>query len=383
MEQKAEEKETALNLCLRKSIFYPAAEIYANSPSGFYDFGPVGERIRRKVVGEWRRRMVESEGMLEILGAQILPEEVFRASGHLENFSDPIVQCVKCHSIYRADKLIEEKTGHAFPEATGEKQMKAELEKLKIVCPKCKGALGEVRKFNMMMKVDVGATGNQPCYLRPETCQSIFLDFSRIYKTMRVSLPVGVAQAGASFRNEISPRNALLRVREIGQMEIEVFFDADKINEVARFEEVADYNVSVLRIGKEKPELVAAKELAEKKIVSGKLVAYYLARAQQFYEGLGFAVEKMRFRELEKEARAFYAKETWDFEVLTEQGWIELSANNYRTDYDLKGHSKQSKQDLGVNENGKKILPHVYEISTGIDRSVYAIIDNSLREEEK
>lgn len=377
------QKEDAMNLALRKSMFFPAAEIYSSAPSGFYDFGPIGEKIRKKVIAEWRRLLVENEGMLEIYGAQILPEEVFRASGHLDNFNDPIVQCSKCHSIHRADKLIEDKTGQAFPEATGEKQIQAEMQKHAIACPKCKGKLSEVKRFNMMMKVDVGATGSQACYLRPETCQSIFLDFSRLYKTMRVSLPIGIAQAGSSFRNEIAPRNALLRVREIGQMEIEVFFDPDKINEVPSFGEVENYKVRILGLGKKEAEEISAKELADKKIVSGKLVAYYLARVQQWGESLGFPVKKMRFRELEKEARAFYSKETWDFEVLTEQGWVELAANNYRTDYDLAGHAKQSKQDLAVNENGKKILPHVYEISIGTDRSLYASIDNALRTEEK
>jgi len=377
-------KEEIANLASRRSLFYPSAEIYPNAPSGFWNFGPDGETIRRKVVEFWRNELVEKEGFFEVNGCQILPEPVFKASGHLENFNDPLVQCSKCHSLNRADELIELATKEKIPESMDTKKMDKLIEKHNIRCPKCKGKLGEVKKFNMMMKVDIGAVGNQPSYLRPETCQTIFLDFQRIYKTMRKNLPIGIAQAGKAFRNEIAPRNTLLRERELGQMEIEIFFDPDKINEIENFDEVKDYKLNLMLLkNKNKVDNVSCTDAVKKKIVSGKLVAYYLARVQQMHEKLGIPVNKMRFRELEKDARAFYAKETWDFEIETDLGWIELAANNYRTDFDLKGHSKLSKQDLSVKEDGKKFIPHVFEISAGTDRTFYVVLDHAFRKEKR
>jgi glycyl-tRNA synthetase len=165
-------------------------------------------------------------------------------------------------------------------------------------------------------------------------------------------------------------------------MESEILFDPHEIDTVDGFEEVADYKVQILRAGGKKVESVPAKELAAKKIVSGKLIAYFLARTQQLYERYGFPRDKMRFRELDGDERAFYAKEGWDFEVESSLGWLELIANNYRTDYDLGGHMKGSKADMQyVMPDGKKFIPHIWEISIGTDRTFYAILENSHRKE--
>ncbi len=376
--------EEITNLALRKGFYFPTAEIYADSPGGFWEFGPLGERIRQNILKVWRRELVEREGFVEINGSQILPEKVFQASGHLENFNDPIVQCKNCHSLFRADNLIQNKINEIVPESISTKELDSLIEKHKIPCTKCKKTdFEEVRKFNMMIGVDVGATGNNKCYLRPETCQNIFLDFNRIYKTARGNLPLGIAQVGSSYRNEISPRNTLLRERELGQMEIEIFFNPKKINEIEKWEEIKEYKLNIQEEGKKEVNARSCEELVQKRIVSGKLIAYYLARVQQLYEEYGFPLEKMRFRGLNKDERAFYAKETWDFEILTSSGWVELIANNYRTDHDLSMHAKVSKKDLTVNEDGEKFTPHVFEISTGIDRTLYAIIDNSYRKEKR
>ena len=375
-------KEEIVNLALRRALFYPSAEIYSNSPSGFWDFGPDGETIRRKVIELWRNILVEREGFVEIHGCEILPEDVFKASGHLENFNDPVTQCAKCKTHHRSDTLIEDATKKVVPESMPVAEMDTIIKKSNIKCPKCKGALSETKLFNMMMKTNVGATAEHPAYLRPETCQSIFLDFHRLYKTMRQSLPFGIAQAGNSFRNEIAPRNNLLREREIGQMEIEIFFNPEKINDFPKFEEVADYKLNLMLVGK-KTAGITCKDAVRKKLVSGKLIAYYLARTQQLYEQYGIPAGEMRFRELEEDARAFYAAETWDFEIKTDLGWIELIACNYRTDFDLKGHGKESKKDLSVTEDGKKFIPHVFELSAGIDRTFYVVLDLAFRKEKR
>jgi len=375
-------KEELFNLALRRQLYFPAAEIYANAPAGFWDFGPIGVRIRNNVLATWRKELLEKEGLLEVFGSVILPEAVFKSSGHLDSFNDPVVQCEKCKSLHRADQLIEAVTKEVVPEALAVEELDKLIAKHKIECSKCHGSLGSVRKFNMMMRVDIGATGDQECYLRPETCQNIFLDFNRLYKSGRLNLPLGIAQEGKSFRNEIAPKQTLLRERELGQMEVEYFFNPKKINEFPKFEEVKDYKINLMLLGK-KASPISCESAVKKEIVSGKIVAYWLARTQQFYEQLGIAVEKMRFRELESDERAFYAKETWDFEVETDLGWVELVACNYRTDYDIGGHGKGSKKDLSVKEDGESFIPHVFEISAGIDRSFYVSLDHAFRKEKR
>ncbi len=369
--------EDVINLALRRSFFYPASEVY-NGPSGFYNYGPYGATVKRKVVELWRKVLVQKEGFFEINGAIAMPEEVFKASGHMTNFNDPVTKCKKCGIFHRADHLLKEKTGEDYKEAMSNEVLTEALRKHKINCPKCKGELSDVSKLNMMVKVEIGVTPKN-IFLRPETCQTIFTDFARMQKTMRLKLPQGISQVGKSFRNEISPRQTILRTVEFDQMETEVFFDPQKIDEIENWDEIKDYQICVQLVGKDKVEQISCTDLHKKKIVSGKVIAYYLARTQQLYEAYGFKKENIRFRQLDDEERAFYAKEGWDFEVKTSIGWLELIANNYRTDYDLGNHAKGSKQDMQyVYPDGKKVLPHVWEISIGVDRTLYAALENSL-----
>jgi len=366
----------------RRSIFYPASEIYANSPAGLWNFGPYGEAIRRKIIDMWRKELIQKEGMLEIYGAQIMSEDIFNSSGHLSGFNDPFTSCVKCGTLYRADEIIKDVIHKNVPEKLPEKELDGLIEKNKIVCPKCNGKLNSVKRKNMMVKVEIGASGKKSCYLRPESCQSIFLDFDRMVKTMRVTLPKGIAQVGSVARNEISPRQSLIRQVEFSQFEAEVFFNPDKINEIENFDEVKNYKIRMLLDGKDKVEDIKAEDLFKKKLVAGKLIAYYLARTQQLYEKYGIPRAKIRFREVGKDERPFYSGGTFDLEIETDLGWLEVVANNYRTDYDLKGHSVGSKKELTFVEDGKKFIPHIWEISGGLDRTFYAIIDNALKKEK-
>jgi glycyl-tRNA synthetase len=383
-------KETAskydkvIELASKKSFFYPAAEVYANSPAGFWDFGPFGQAIRRKIVDFWRHEFVQKENMLEIHGSQILPESVFIGSGHLKSFADPIVQCTKCKKYERADKLISEVIEKNVPESLAIEKLDELIIKHKIKCPKCKGELGNVSRFNMMVESLVGKPGEFRTFLRPEACQSIFLNFPRMVKTMRMSLPRGIAQAGGAFRNEISPRQSITRAVEFSQMECEIYFDKDKIDEIEGFDKVKDYKIRVLRLGKEKIEEFTAHDLVSKKIVPGKLIAYFMARTQQTWHKFGIPLDKIRFREVDKDERAFYSLATFDFEVETALGWLELIANNYRGDYDSKGHMEGSKTDMHhIDGTGKKVLPQIWEISAGVDRTLYAVLEHSLRENKE
>jgi glycyl-tRNA synthetase len=371
------EYEKIQELSDRRGLFFPSAEIH--SPlSGFWDFGPLGTSLRRRIVELWRREIVRKTNSLEIEGCVVLPKQNFEASGHLKSFVDPLVQCKKCHKIFRADELIEKISERRIPESLDVKEFNNLIKKFEILCPECKGNLGKVKKFNMMIGVSIGPVSKgYNAYLRPETCQNIFTSFQKIYKTSRVSLPLGISQIGRVYRNEISPRQSLIRLREITQLETEVFFNPKKIDEVEDWNKYKKYKLRLQRLGK-KTESITCEDAVNKRILSGRLVAYYLAVTQQFFEKCGFRPEQMRLRELEDKAKAFYSKETWDFEVKTSIGWLELVANNYRTDFDLRSHSKVSGTDLSVVEDEEKFVPHVWEISMGLDRIFYAILENSL-----
>ena len=256
------------------------------------------------------------------------------------------------------------------------------LKKHKITCPKCKGLFLPVTRHSLMIETKVASNSEKKTFLRPETCQNIFLNFPRMVKTMRLTLPQGIAQVGKAFRNEISPRQSILRGREFYQMESEVFFDPKEINNVENFDEVKDYKLRFLLNGKKEIEDLSVKDAVTKKIVSGRLIGYYLARTQQLMESFGISKKEMRFREVEKDERPFYSLGTWDFEVKTSVGWMELIANNYRTDYDLKNHMKTSKTDIQyTTKDGRKIIPHVWETSIGVDRTLYTIFEQSYKKE--
>ena len=376
--------DDSMQLALRRGIFFPASEIYSSAPSGIYDFGPNGRALRQNIAALWRRHLVQHNSMLEIDGAQIMPKAVFESSGHLSGFSDPVTQCAKCHAMHRADRVISDATGMQVPEGTPEDRLDELIENNAVTCPACKGRLSKVRRFNLMMQVMLGPLQDQECYLRPETCQTIFCDYPRLAKTMRVKLPFGIAQRGQAFRNEISPRNFLIRQREFAQIECEIFFDPERIDEVEGFQATDDIPMRFQTIARDQVMELTAAELVERKLVSGRLIAYYLAEVQRVWEAMGFPRDLLRFREVGDDERPFYSKETWDFEVLSDQlGWVELVANNYRMDYDLGGHQTGSKADLRwTSEDGRKFIPHVWEISAGLDRTLMCLLEVGLRADE-
>ncbi len=374
--------ETMMNLFSRRGILFPSSEIYDNHPSGFWDYGPYGATIKRKLVELWRSEVVKKTNMIEIDGSICMDADVFRASGHLQSFADPLIECLKCNSIFRADKLIEEVTKEKAPEAMPAEKFDEMVKKHGIKCTKCKGALGGTRKFNMMFKVSIGASNPQDAYLRPETCQSIFADFPRLMKVMKKPLPLGIAQVGKSFRNEISPRNATIRAREFTQAEVEIFFDPNNA-EVKNFESVENCTLN-LSSAKERKDYsaITAKEAIEKKMMS-KFAAYYLSVMHGFLLKCGIPAEKIRHRKLGDDEKAFYAKESWDTEVKTSLGWVEIVANNNRTDYDMSAHGKISGKDVTVidPETNGKFIPHIWEMSMGIDRLLYCVMETAYKKD--
>jgi len=377
--EKAVKYEKVTELALRRGFYFPSAEIYPSTPAGFYEYGPMGAALKRNFIDIWRHLIVKRDEMLELDGTVILPEVIFKYSGHLDSFVDPIVECKKCKTIHRADRLIAEKTKKMIPEALPAKEFDKLLKKYKLKCP-CGGAFGNVNKFNMMFSFTVGPRKAEKVSLRPETTQNIYIDFARLFKVSRAKLPIGIAQVGKAFRNEISPRQSLLRTREFTQAEAEIFFNPATVNNFPKFDAIKNYQLKLMRLKKKKAEKIKASDAVKKKIISSKLVAYYLAILQQFYEACG--ITDVRFREVGKDERAFYAKETWDFEVNTSVGWVECVACNNRGDHDLKSHAKGSKQKMEVMDGTGKVLPHVFELSMGVDRSLYCILEQAFAEEK-
>jgi glycyl-tRNA synthetase len=369
-----------MKLALERGFYFPSCEIYPDAPAGFWEYGPVGVNMKNKFLALWRRELIRRDGMIEIDGSQIMSRSVFEASGHLRNFNDPLVECRKCGSIFRADRYLSEKLGKLIPEGTSEIILNSMISENHIQCQNCKGEFKPVTRFNMMFKVGIGSSHDE-AYLRPETCQTIFVDFARVFKTMRGRLPLGIAQIGKSFRNEIAPRQSLLRLREFYQAEIEVFCNPDRLNEVPKFDEVRDTTLNLF--DEEFHRDITANDCLKQGLLPNELIAYYLALLTEFYSKTGIDMKRTRFRRLADDEKAFYSHLAFDFEVETSIGWLELVACNYRADYDLKGHSVTSNRNFEVVEptNQVKVLPHIFELSMGIDRSLYSILEHSYYED--
>jgi glycyl-tRNA synthetase len=372
--------DTVMKLALERGFYFPSCEIYGDAHAGFWEYGPTGTNMKNNFIELWRRELLRRDDMIEIDGSQIMSKNVFVASGHLDNFTDPIIKCKNCGATFRADKYIAEKTGKEIPELLSGNEIDKMINEYNLRCPNCKGSFLESSRFNMMFKVEIGPS-KEEAYLRPETCQSIFVDFPRIFKTMRGRLPLAVAQVGKSFRNEIAPRQSLLRLREFYQAEIEVFCNPNRLNDLSKFEQVKDTLLKLLI--KNSYHTICAEDAVREGYLPNKLVAYYLSLLTLFYSRTGIIMERTRFRQLSDEEKAFYASTAFDFEVETSIGWLELVACNYRSDYDLKKHSMISKQNLNVIDpsDNAKVLPHLFELSMGIDRSIYSILEHSYYED--
>lgn len=377
-QEKTEEK--LFELAKRRGFFYMSNEIYGGL-TGFYDYGSIGTLVKKNIENLWRKHFLNiGENFFEIEPADIMPESVFVASGHIKNFIDPSVRCKKEGIYYRADHII----GEALKQNV-EGKSAAELNELvkkhKIKCPRCGGELGEVKVLNMMMPVKLGAEEDTTAYLRPETAQGVYVNFLRQFNIQRGRIPMGLAIIGKAFRNEISPRQLLIRQREFTQAELQIFFDPEKIEEAERWKEVGKYHLKVLRVGKSEATKVTCEELVKSGLP--KFYVYHMAKMQQFFiEVLGLPEEKFRLRELSMEEKAFYNKIHFDVEVWLESlhEYKEIGGVHYRTDHDLKGHGEVSKKSQEIFFNNKRFVPHVLELSTGIDRTFYAAMELSYRE---
>ncbi len=376
-------------LAKRRGFFWQSAEIYGGL-RGFYDYGPMGASLKRNFENIWRNYFLGlDENFWEIEGSQIMPQRVFEASGHLKNFNDPLCECKKCKGRFRADSLLE-KSEEDLEGLTPEELTKLII-KHKIRCPNCKGELKEAQRFNLMFPINVQTTKEtqEVAYLRPESAQTPYINFKQSFVTLRERLPLGLAVVGKAFRNEISPRNLLIRMKEFTQAELQIFFDPEKIDEHKEFEKLKKSTLRVL-LAKERKSgemELTLEDLHNKRHKLPKFYLVYAKKAQDFYlKILKIPKERFRLKELGEGERAFYNKYHFDIELdLPGVGWVEVGGVHYRTDHDLGGHQKVSGQSMEVMdiESKRKFVPHVLELSFGVDRSVFSILLLSFKKEKE
>jgi glycyl-tRNA synthetase len=381
------ESADIIEIAKRRGFFWQSSMIH-NGVAGFYDYAHLGSLLKRKWENEWRRFFLGlDDNFYEIQSSVIMPEDVFRASGHLKHFVDPIVKCAKCGNTERADHILEDKLKENF-EGLSPQEMNGLIKKHNIKCPKCKGQLESTGVFNMLFPMNVGAGKDiQKAYLTGETAQGAYTNFKLEFDAMRRRLPMGLAIIGKAFRNEIAPRNALIRMREFCQAELQIFFDPDTIKEHPGFKDVAKYRLVLFPTSQRKSgqSVEMTCQYALRKLKLPKFYVYHMAKIQQFYlDVLKLPKNRFRFRQLSNEEKAFYNKYHWDIELDLPSlgGFGEVAGIHYRTDHDLKGHQEISGHSQVVDVEGKKVLPHVLELSFGVDRNVYALLELAYTEEK-
>lgn len=345
--------EKVLTLAKRRGFLWPASEIYGGV-AGFYDYGPLGSIMKHNIEDVWRRYYVLGEGFAEISSTMISPEEVFIASGHVNEFKDFLVECKKCGEVYRADHLVKEYEPNA--DALSAQELEDIITRENIVCTRCKGSLSSPKPFNLMFELGIGAglKGGRKGYLRPETAQGIFTNFGLLYRYFREKMPFGVVQIGPGFRNEISPRQAIIRLRELNMAEAELFVRPEDDN-WPRFDDLGEEMLTLVPNQGEKV-VTTLKIAVEKGIIKKKVLGYFITLTQKFLLDVGVDPDRLRFRQHLQDEMAHYAADCWDAEALTSFGWVEVVGVADRTCYDLEGHIKHSKQDLTAFERFEEAI---------------------------
>ena len=348
------EGERIKELAKRRGFFLQTAGSYGGV-AGFYTYGPQGASLKDNVESAWRDRYVTREGHMEIDSPTVMPEAVFEASGHLDDFDDMIIECPECGESHRADHLVEDEPGSTVEdaEALPISEVEALFTEYEITCPACGTSLsGEpVEDFNLMFETNIGPGSSSPGYLRPETAQGIFVEFPQLAEYARNQLPFGVAQIGRAYRNEISPRKALLRVREFTQAELEHFVDPEEDEPpIERVEDVVLPLYSVEQQQDEAGEIqeLTVREAIEANVIESDWVAYYLGLSKGWYDRVGVDMDRFRYRQHLPGELAHYASDCWDAESEIDGDWNEITGFAYRGDYDLAKHEQYSGEEYSV-----------------------------------
>ncbi len=377
-------KEKVMDISLRRGFVWPSFEIYGGV-KGFYDYGPVGSLLKRNIEELIRRHYIVEEGCLEVSCPTVTPEDPWVASGHVKSFSDILVECQKCGEPYRADHLVAERM-NIQTDGMGIAELKEHIIRAKITCPKCHGTLGEPYDYNLMFKTYIGPGRKKiTAYLRPETAQTTYLLFKRLYAAGRENLPLGVLQIGRSFRNEISPRQGMIRLREFTQAEIQYFMDPENKN-AGRLDEVGHIKAKIwskdMQEAGNQAEEISINQALDSGLIKIPMIAYALGRAWKLFEKMGIDTNRLQMRQHKDDERAFYSSDTWDIEFLSRDfGRIEMVGISDRTDYDLRAHQNLSRVSMEVSKDGRKFVPHVIEVAYGIDRPFYCVLESCFTEQ--
>ncbi|MGA9399856.1 glycine--tRNA ligase [Haladaptatus sp.] len=339
-----------VELAKRRGFFFQSSEAYGGV-SGFYVYGPQGAALKRNIEDSWRDRFQVQEGHREIEAPTIMPEPVFEASGHLDGFDDMLVECPECGESHRADHLIEDNTDIEDAEALALEEVSELIADNDLHCPTCDTPLaGEpVEDFNLMFETDIGPGSGQPGYLRPETAQGIFVEFPRLKEYARNSLPFGISQIGKAYRNEISPRKSIIRVREFTQAELEHFIDPETDEPPLHLVEDIEVTLySAVEQNADEGEYIYTTigEAVDEGIIASDWIAYYLGVGQEWYERIGVDMDRFRFRQHLEGERAHYSSDCWDAEAEIDGDWVEITGYSYRSDYDLTKHDTYSDEDF-------------------------------------
>lgn len=362
---------TGMEDLLKRRFFYSQAFSIYRGVKGLYDYGPPGTAVKNNLIQLWRNHFILEENMLEIETTSVTPAIVLQTSGHVEKFRDMMVKDVVTGDCHRADHLLEAVLDELIEKAQKEnnqellaklnkdraiagtiqdpRKMHEKLKEYSVKAPLTGNDISEPFFFNLMFSTQIGPSGKEPGYLRPETAQGIFVNFKKLLEYNNGRLPFGGAQIGTAFRNEISPRSGLLRVREFTLAEIEYFIDpSDKDH--PKFSEIKDIELNLLTASSQENDQVVVKmpigEAVEKKIVHNQTLGYFMARTQLFLIKAGINPNKLRFRQHMRDEMAHYASDCWDAEIETSYGWIECVGIADRSCYDLSAHSKVSGEPL-------------------------------------
>ena len=418
MAERKDVHDDLMGILKRRGYLQPSYEIYGGV-AGFYDYGPLGAALKTNLENLWRRFYVLGEGMAEIQCPTISPEQVFRASGHLEKFADTVIDCPECGAGNRGDHLVKNEWKRildaaqaalakaklpqdalaelvprieAVRESADRDPAPANLQALlrgehdltkgthaheaaglraartattltiaragdakpvfedSVRCPNCQKPLdvakARIDAFNLMFRTTVGPGSGRAGYMRPETAQGMFMDFTWLYRFFREQMPFGAVQIGKAYRNEISPRQSLLRLREFHQMEAEVFFDPEQ-KTWPTYERLRDKELNLLARDESDVRRMRMGEAVDKGIIANGALGYFLAMTSEFLEAAGIPADILRFRQHGREEKAHYSTDTWDAEFLSPRfGWVEIVGIADRTDYDLKAHERVSGQKL-------------------------------------
>lgn len=324
--------EKIMTLSKRRGFIYPSFEIYGGV-AGFYDYGPLGSRLKENIENLWKKYYKYRDNCVEIETANITLFEVLKASGHVDEFSDLSVDCSQCNESFKVEGIIEDDL--TVDEA---------LEKNLLKCPNCGNDLKDAYPVNLMFQTKIGIGSSRDAFLRPETAQGIFTNFHLLYRFAREKLPFGVIQIGKGFRNEVSPRQGIIRLREFNMAEAEIFFDPND-KKHSGFDKIKNKKIHLF--DNEKEIDITYKEAVDDGIVNNEALAYYMFLTNDFLLSIGVDLKKLRFRKHDDSELAHYAQECWDAELFSERfGWVECVGIADRSAYDLESHIKSSKNDM-------------------------------------